>query len=61
MRGFLILIPAIIGLCAICRTGKWRWKVIESGLLNTLFGIGWFTSLIVGMIEIISSIRRSLG
>lgn len=54
--GFIILIIPVVGLVPIYRTGKWKWKIVESVLFNALFWLGWFTSLIVAVIIIITSI-----
>jgi hypothetical protein len=61
-QGFLILLIPILGLCAICRGGRWHWDVISSDgmpvlrsnfirrLLLGMFWLGWSTSLIVGVL-----------
>jgi hypothetical protein len=52
-NGLLILLVPLMGLFAICRGGKWHWKVIEdSKALNAIVWIGWITGLVVGMLTI---------
>jgi hypothetical protein len=51
--GFMMLVVPIMGLFAICRGGKWHWKVIEgSKALNAFLWFGWLTGLVVGILTI---------
>jgi hypothetical protein len=60
MEYFIVLLIPIFGLTAICRTGKWNWKIVESSLFNALLWLGWFTALIVAVIGIITSIFQHI-
>ena len=54
-QGFIILFIPLIGLVTICKNKKWNWNVIkDSRLLTSIFWLGWFSSLIVGIITIIN-------
>lgn len=47
--GLILMLP-LFGLVAILQDGHWNWNILPwSALINTLFWIGWFGSLIVGI------------
>jgi hypothetical protein len=51
--GFMILMIPFFGLFAICRDGRWRWKVVEvSSAWNAIFWFGWLTALLVGLLRV---------
>ena len=59
-EAFLILNIPLVGLVAICKDGKWNWRVIESGkLLNAIFWIGWFGGLFYGTLRLFGVIGPS--
>jgi len=52
--GFLILWIPLMGLVPICREKRWNWRVAKSSnLLTVLFWIGWWSSLVVGVLTVI--------
>jgi hypothetical protein len=50
--GFTILFIPLVGLCAICRGGKWHWRVVDDTLSNAIFWFGWSATLLVGLVRI---------
>jgi hypothetical protein len=51
-NGFAILFIPFLGLCAICRGGKWHWRVLDDTLSNAIFWFGWSAMLMVGILTI---------
>ena len=63
MNADILLIP-MIGLCAICRGGRWHWDVLSSDgtlvlgsrfihrMLLGMFWLGWSASLILGVLTL---------
>ena len=49
-RGLIILLPAVIGLFAISRQGRLRWKVSQSRIVSGVFWFGMITWLVVGLL-----------
>ena len=61
-QGFLMLLIPILGLFAICRSGRWRWDVMSfygtpfmgsyfiHRLVLVMFWLGWSTGLIAGVL-----------
>jgi len=64
IQGSLILLIPILGLFAICRTGRWRWDVMSyygtpflgsyfvHRLVLAMFWLGWSTGLVVGVLRL---------
>jgi hypothetical protein len=58
--GALILIGPLLALVAICRTGRWQWRVLDAsrgpgfliGLLNVLFWVGFFGAITAGVLRL---------
>jgi hypothetical protein len=51
--GFLFLFVPLMSLAAICRGGKWHWRVVEdSTALSAVCWFGWFTFLICGILKL---------
>lgn len=50
---FLSMLIPLLGLFAICRGGRWKWKVVESNeVANGIFWIDWVASLVVGLMRL---------